>query len=65
MAVERRGAAIEIAHLNKHYGSGPAAVVALDDINLRVAAGEFLGYHRGYFADAEILCILAHVENLS
>ncbi len=42
MNVERRGAAIEIAHLNKVYGSGPAALVALDDINLRVAPGEFL-----------------------
>src|ERR1700726_2062540 len=42
MSVERRGAAIEIAHLNKVYGSGSAALVALDDINLRVAPGEFL-----------------------
>jgi NitT/TauT family transport system ATP-binding protein len=42
MSVERRGAAIEIAHLNKIYGDGPAALLALDDINLRVAPGEFL-----------------------
>jgi NitT/TauT family transport system ATP-binding protein len=42
MSVERRGAAIEIAHLNKVYGNGSAALVALDDINLRVAPGEFL-----------------------
>jgi NitT/TauT family transport system ATP-binding protein len=42
MSVERRGAAIEIAHLNKLYGSGPSALVALDDINLHVKAGEFL-----------------------
>ena len=42
MAVERRGAAIEIAHLRKQYGVGPSAVVALDDINLNVAPGEFL-----------------------
>jgi len=42
MAVERRGAAIEIAHLRKQYGVGPGAVVALDDINLNVAPGEFL-----------------------
>src|SRR5580698_10441586 len=42
MAVERRGAAIEIAHLNKHYGGGSGALVALDDINLCVEPGEFL-----------------------
>src|SRR6202020_1274096 len=42
MGIERRGAAIEIAHLNKVYGNGSAALVALDDINLRVAPGEFL-----------------------
>jgi NitT/TauT family transport system ATP-binding protein len=42
MSVERRGAAIEIAHLNKIYGNGSAALVALDDITLRVAPGEFL-----------------------
>src|SRR3984893_6805549 len=42
MSVERRGAAIEIAHINKVYGNGSAALVALDDINLRVAPGEFL-----------------------
>src|ERR1700724_1650453 len=42
MSVERHGAAIEIAHLNKVYGNGSAALLALDDINLRVAAGEFL-----------------------
>jgi NitT/TauT family transport system ATP-binding protein len=42
MSVERRGAAIEIAHLNKVYGNGSAALLALDDINLRVAPGEFL-----------------------
>src|SRR5579862_2426878 len=42
MSVERRGAAIEIAHLNKVYGNGSAALVALEDINLGVAPGEFL-----------------------
>ena len=42
MSVERPGAAIEIAHLNKIYGNGSAALLALDDINLRVAPGEFL-----------------------
>jgi len=42
MSVERRGAAIEISQLHKRYGDGPGAVVALDDINLRVAPGEFL-----------------------
>jgi NitT/TauT family transport system ATP-binding protein len=42
MVVERRGAAIEIAHLSKRYGSDSDALVALDDINLRVEPGEFL-----------------------
>jgi NitT/TauT family transport system ATP-binding protein len=42
MAVERRGAAIEISQLHKRYGDGPAAVVALDAIDLTVAPGEFL-----------------------
>lgn len=42
MNIERRGAAIEIAHLRRHYGDGSGAVVALDDINLHVSPGEFL-----------------------
>ena len=42
MSVERHGAAIEIARLRKVYGNGADAVVALDDIDLRVAPGEFL-----------------------
>ena len=41
MAVERRGAAIEIIGLRKEYSSGPDRVVALDDITLRIAPGEF------------------------
>ena len=41
-SLERRGAAIDIAGLCKEYLSGPARVVALDDINLRIAPGEFL-----------------------
>jgi NitT/TauT family transport system ATP-binding protein len=42
MAIERRGAAIEIARLRKQYGDGADAVVALDDIDLAVAPGEFV-----------------------
>jgi NitT/TauT family transport system ATP-binding protein len=42
MAVERRGAAVDIVGLRKEYLSGPARVVALEDINLRVAPGEFV-----------------------
>src|SRR5215831_164709 len=42
MAVERRGAAIDIAGLRKEYLSGPGRLVALDDISLRVAPGEFV-----------------------
>src|SRR5258705_1617157 len=42
MAVERRGAAIDIVGLRKEYVSQQGHVLALDDINLRVAPGEFL-----------------------
>jgi NitT/TauT family transport system ATP-binding protein len=42
MVQERRGAAVEIAGLRKQYGAGAAAVVALANIDLSVAAGEFL-----------------------
>src|SRR5437667_6594663 len=42
MAVERRGAAIDIVGLRKEYLSGPARVVALDAIDLRIAPGEFV-----------------------
>ena len=42
MVVQRRGAAIEIAGVRKEYVSGPGRVLALDDINLTIAPGEFL-----------------------
>ena len=42
MAVERRGAAIDIVGLRKEYVSGQGRVLALDDINLRITPGEFL-----------------------
>jgi len=42
MAVERRGAAIEVVGLRKEYLSGPGRVVALDDISLCIAPGEFV-----------------------
>ena len=42
MIVQRRGAAIEIAGLRKEYVSGAGRVLALDDINLKIAPGEFL-----------------------
>jgi NitT/TauT family transport system ATP-binding protein len=42
MVVQRRRAAIEIAGLRKEYMSGPGRVLALDDINLTIAPGEFL-----------------------
>jgi hypothetical protein len=35
----RRGAAVDIVSLRKEYGGGPIPVVALDDIDLRIAAG--------------------------
>jgi NitT/TauT family transport system ATP-binding protein len=40
--VERRGAAVEITALGKHYGDGAGRVVALADINLKIAPGEFV-----------------------
>ena len=36
------GAAIEVVGLRKEYLSGPGRVVALDDISLRIAPGEFV-----------------------
>ena len=42
MAVERRGASIEIAGLRKEYVSGTGRVLALDDVSLRIAPGEFV-----------------------
>jgi len=42
MAVERRGAAIEIAGLRKEYVSGQGRVLALDDVSLRISPGEFV-----------------------
>jgi NitT/TauT family transport system ATP-binding protein len=42
MAVERRGAAIEIAGLRKEYLSGQGCVLALDDVSLRISPGEFV-----------------------
>jgi NitT/TauT family transport system ATP-binding protein len=42
MDVERRGAAIEIVGLRKEYSSGPARVVALEEIDLRISPGEFV-----------------------
>jgi NitT/TauT family transport system ATP-binding protein len=42
MTADRRGAAIDIAALRKEYASAAGHVVALTDINLRVAPGEFL-----------------------
>jgi NitT/TauT family transport system ATP-binding protein len=41
MAVERRGAAVDIAGLRKEY-AGAARVLALDGIDLTVAPGEFV-----------------------
>jgi NitT/TauT family transport system ATP-binding protein len=42
MVAARRGAAVEIAALRKEYVSAAGSVVALDNIDLRVAPGEFL-----------------------
>jgi NitT/TauT family transport system ATP-binding protein len=42
MVAPRRGAAVEIIALRKEYRRGSDCVVALTDINLRIASGEFL-----------------------
>jgi NitT/TauT family transport system ATP-binding protein len=42
MAVERRGAAIDIVGLRKEYLSGQGRVLALDDVSLRISSGEFV-----------------------
>ncbi|MFL6798717.1 MAG: ABC transporter ATP-binding protein [Xanthobacteraceae bacterium] len=42
MAGERRGAAIEIAGLRKEYVSAAGRVLALQDVNLSIAPGEFV-----------------------
>jgi NitT/TauT family transport system ATP-binding protein len=42
MLAQGRGAAVEITALCKAYGSAPDGVVALADISLRVAPGEFV-----------------------
>ena len=42
MTAERRGASVEIAGLRKEYQSAQGRVLALDDIDLRIAAGEFV-----------------------
>ena len=39
---QRRGAAVEIVGLRKQYGRDDAVVVALADIDLTVAPGEFV-----------------------
>src|SRR6185312_13621191 len=40
--VERRGASVEIRNLRKEFVSGGDTVVAIDDVSLSVARGEFL-----------------------
>ena len=42
MIAQRRGAAIEISGLCKDYVSGQGTVTALDNVDLKVAPGEFL-----------------------
>jgi NitT/TauT family transport system ATP-binding protein len=42
MVAPRRGATVEITALRKEYGNDSDRVVALADINLRIASGEFV-----------------------
>jgi NitT/TauT family transport system ATP-binding protein len=38
----RRGAAIEISHLRKTFESGKNSIVAIDDLSISIASGEFV-----------------------
>jgi NitT/TauT family transport system ATP-binding protein len=40
--VKREGASVEIVNLRKEFGSGPDRVVAVDDVSLSIARGEFV-----------------------
>src|SRR5438093_6720077 len=42
MPAQRRGAAIEIRGLRREYASGQGSVVALDNVDLTIAPGEFV-----------------------
>ena len=42
MTVQRRGAAIHIAKVRKEYTGQAGSVLALDDIDLEIAPGEFV-----------------------
>jgi NitT/TauT family transport system ATP-binding protein len=42
MTVQRRGAAVEIDHLRKEFGAAEACIVAIDDVSLKIAPGEFV-----------------------
>src|SRR5262245_26815640 len=42
MTVQRRGAAIDIKHLRKEFGSAEARVVAIEELSLSIAPGEFV-----------------------
>jgi NitT/TauT family transport system ATP-binding protein len=40
--VERRGASVDIVNLRKEFGTGPGRVVAVDNVSLNIARGEFV-----------------------
>jgi NitT/TauT family transport system ATP-binding protein len=42
MTVQRRGAAVEIDQLRKEFGNPEAPIVAIDDVSLQIAPGEFV-----------------------
>ena len=42
VSTERRGASVDIVNVSKVYGDGASQVVALDNINLSIAPGEFV-----------------------
>jgi NitT/TauT family transport system ATP-binding protein len=40
--VKRQGASVDIVNLRKEFGTGPDRVVAVDDVSLSIARGEFV-----------------------
>ena len=55
MPLQRRGAAVEITGLRREYVSGQGSVVAIERVDLRVAAGRCDGPRDGHVASASAI----------